>query len=67
MLLGAGVLKEVIENAELYPIKGLFNFGDYFDEIDSYYNQALGNEFGVSTGWRTLDGLYNVSILCFIS
>ncbi|XP_057466463.1 twinkle homolog protein, chloroplastic/mitochondrial isoform X2 [Actinidia eriantha] len=60
MLLGAGVLKEVIENAELYPIKGLFNFGDYFDEIDSYYNQALGNEFGVSTGWRTLDGLYNV-------
>ncbi|XVE89437.1 hypothetical protein DITRI_Ditri19aG0201300 [Diplodiscus trichospermus] len=60
MYLGPGVLKDVIENAELYPIRGLFNFRDFFDEIDKYYNRTLGYEFGVSTGWRALDDLYNV-------
>ncbi|KAK9267244.1 hypothetical protein L1049_009666 [Liquidambar formosana] len=60
MYLGAEVLKEVIENAELYPIRGLFNFKDYFDEIDAYYHQTLGYEFGVSTGWKSLNELYNV-------
>ncbi|KAJ0082243.1 hypothetical protein Patl1_11544 [Pistacia atlantica] len=39
MYLGPQVLKEVIENAELYPISGLYNFRDYFDEIDAYYYQ----------------------------
>ncbi|XWS11484.1 hypothetical protein CRYUN_Cryun37aG0002300 [Craigia yunnanensis] len=60
MYLGPSVLKDVIENAELYPIRGLFNFRDFFDEIDKYYHQTLGYEFGVSTGWRALDNLYNV-------
>ncbi|XP_007023031.2 PREDICTED: twinkle homolog protein, chloroplastic/mitochondrial [Theobroma cacao] len=60
MYLGPSVLKDVIENAELYPIRGLFNFRDFFDEIDRYYHRTLGYEFGVSTGWRALDGLYNV-------
>ncbi|RVW51089.1 Twinkle-like protein, chloroplastic/mitochondrial [Vitis vinifera] len=60
MYLGPDVLKEVIENAELYPIQGLFNFSHYFDEIDAYYHQALGFELGVATGWRGLNGLYNV-------
>ncbi|KAF8412762.1 hypothetical protein HHK36_000732 [Tetracentron sinense] len=60
MYLGPSALREVIENAELYPIQGLFNFRDYFDEIDAYYHCVQGNELGVSTGWRALNDLYNV-------
>lgn len=61
MYMGPNALREVIENAELYPIRGLFNFRDYFDEIDDYYYQTLGYELGVSTGWKALNDLYNVS------
>ncbi|TYH70514.1 hypothetical protein ES332_D05G122600v1 [Gossypium tomentosum] len=60
MYLGPSVLKDIIDNAELYPISGLFNFSSFFDEIDQYYHRTLGYEFGVSTGWRALDNLYNV-------
>ncbi|XP_059667779.1 twinkle homolog protein, chloroplastic/mitochondrial [Cornus florida] len=60
MFMGPDKLKEVVDTAELYPIKGLFNFKNYFDEIDAYYNRTLGYEIGVSTGWRCLDELYNV-------
>ncbi|KAJ4849310.1 hypothetical protein Tsubulata_017466 [Turnera subulata] len=60
MYLGPAALREVIENAELYPIRGLFNFQDYFEEIDAYYHKTIGYEFGVSTGWKALDELYNV-------
>uniref|UniRef100_A0ACD6A773 Uncharacterized protein n=1 Tax=Avena sativa TaxID=4498 RepID=A0ACD6A773_AVESA len=38
MFLGPQALKEVIEGAKLYRIIGLFNFRDFFSEIDSYYN-----------------------------
>ena len=65
MYLGADALRETIENAELYPIRGLFNFRDFFDEIDAYYHRTLGYEYGISTGWRNLDDLYNVmTIYC---
>ncbi|XP_052116080.1 twinkle homolog protein, chloroplastic/mitochondrial [Arachis duranensis] len=60
MYLGADTLREAVENAELYPIRGLFNFRDYFDEIDAYYHRTLGYEFGVSTGWNNLNEFYNV-------
>ncbi|KAG4946163.1 hypothetical protein JHK87_042170 [Glycine soja] len=60
MYLGPDALKEVIENAELYPIRGLFNFRDYFDEIDAYYHRTLGYDIGISTGWNNLNDLYNV-------
>ncbi|XP_038894379.1 twinkle homolog protein, chloroplastic/mitochondrial [Benincasa hispida] len=60
MYLGPEALKEVVDNAELYPIRGLFSFKDYFDEIDAYYHKKFGNEFGVSTGWKALNDLYNV-------
>lgn len=63
MYSGPEALKEVIENAELYPIRGLFSFRDYFDEINAYYHRTLGYEFGVSTGWGVLDNLYNVSLI----
>ncbi|CAA0823770.1 Twinkle homolog protein-chloroplastic/mitochondrial [Striga hermonthica] len=60
MYMGPDALRNVIESAELYPIRGLFNFKDYYDEIDDYYHQFLGYELGVSTGWRDLNDLYNV-------
>ncbi|WCJ24364.1 hypothetical protein M5689_006328 [Euphorbia peplus] len=60
MFLGPTALREVVQCAELYPIRGLFNFRDYFDEIDAYYYRTLGHELGVSTGWKSLNGLYNV-------
>ncbi|CAH9077122.1 unnamed protein product [Cuscuta epithymum] len=60
MYLGPDVLREVIETAELYPIKGLFNFKDFDDEINSYYYQTAPFDRGVSTGWRSLNELYNV-------
>ncbi|CAL1402754.1 unnamed protein product [Linum trigynum] len=60
MYLGPQALKDAIDDAELYPIKGLFLFRDFFDEIDSYYHQTQGYQFGVSTGWTSLDGLYSV-------
>ncbi|KAL2524361.1 Primaseprotein [Abeliophyllum distichum] len=41
MYMGPSALRELIENAEHYPIKGLFNFKDYFTEIDQYYHQSL--------------------------
>lgn len=66
MFLGPEVLREVIENAELYPIKGLFNFRDFSAEIDSYYYQTLGYQLGVSTGWRALNELYNVGIILIL-
>ena len=63
MYLGPEMLKQTIEKAELYPIRGLFKFRDYFPEIDAYYHRVLGDELGVSTGWRCLDEYYNVSII----
>ncbi|XP_021907538.1 primase homolog protein-like, partial [Carica papaya] len=63
MYLGPEVLKEVIQDAEIYPIRGLFRFSDYFDEIDAYYHRTHGYEFGVSTGWNGLNNLYKLSEL----
>ncbi|KAK1325626.1 hypothetical protein QJS10_CPA01g00692 [Acorus calamus] len=60
MYFGPEALKDVIENAELYPIRGLFNFSDYFHEIDAYY-RCHGYELGVSTGWEALNNLYRVA------
>ncbi|CAM8890812.1 unnamed protein product [Rhodiola kirilowii] len=60
MYLGPSMLREVVDKAELYPIRGLFNFSDYFDEIDAYYHRTVGYEIGLSTGWKSLNELYNI-------
>ncbi|KAJ6805333.1 twinkle-like protein, chloroplastic/mitochondrial [Iris pallida] len=60
MYKGKDALKELIETAELYPIRGLFSFRSFSSEIDDYYHCRSGNEQGVSTGWRALNSLYNV-------
>ncbi|KAL1829488.1 hypothetical protein ACET3Z_007900 [Daucus carota] len=58
--LGPEALREVIDNAELYPIQGLYSFKDFTSEIDAYYHQTLDFQLGVSTGWRCLNEFYNV-------
>lgn len=58
--LGPAAVKDLIKNAELFPIRGLFDFQQFFREIDDYYYLRLGDERGVSTGWRSLDEIYRV-------
>lgn len=57
---GKEALQNMIANAELYPIRGLFRFSDFGKEIDDYYHQSFGDELGVSTGWKGLDQHYRV-------
>ncbi|KAM7500468.1 hypothetical protein LguiA_024882 [Lonicera macranthoides] len=67
MCKGPSALREVIENAELYPIQGLRDFKNYANEIEGYYHQTFGYELGVSTGWRALDDLYNARELTIVT
>lgn len=62
MSMGPHSLSEAVRSAEPYPIQGLFSFKDFFDEIDAYYHRTHGHEYGVSSGWKTLDNFYSVSI-----
>jgi hypothetical protein len=64
MFLGPQALRKVIEDAELYPIRGLFSFKDFFPEIDNYYLGIRGDELGVPTGWKSMDELYKVFLSC---
>lgn len=54
------LVRQCLEEAEPYPIRGLFQFSDYWDEIEKYYYLQSGNEGGISCGWRDLDNLYRV-------
>lgn len=58
--LGPEAVKDLIKTAELFPIRGLFDFQQFFREIDDYFYLRLGDERGVSTGWRGLDDIYRV-------
>lgn len=50
---GADVLRECIDHAEPYPITGLHNVFDYFNETIALYRDGCNR--GLSTGWRSLD------------
>jgi twinkle protein len=63
MFLGPQALSKVIEDAELYPIRGLFSFRDFFPEIDSYYLGIRGDELGIRTGWNSMDDIYKVRFI----
>lgn len=63
MFLGPQALRKVIEDAELYPIRGLFSFKDFFPEIDNYFLGIHGDELGIRTGWKSLDDLYKVTLV----
>jgi len=48
-----------IENAESFPIEGVFSPSDCRDELNHLYEH--GFEPGVKTGWRKIDELYTVA------
>ena len=51
-------LMECLENPRQIPIDGVFTSGDYFDALDSLYEDGL--QGGVSTGWPEVDRYYTV-------
>jgi len=58
LLDGPEALSGLVANARPYPIRGLFGFEDFVDDIYQYYE--MGDESGVSTGWASLDPLYRI-------
>jgi twinkle protein len=50
---GAEVLRECIDNAEPWPITGLYGVRDYTDQVLDLYRN--GRKRGLSTGWPSLD------------
>ena len=58
---GADALARLVAAAEPVPIRGLFQFSDFADEIDRYYGLEMNAELrGLSTGWPNVDELYRV-------
>ena len=58
---GPDALRSLIDEAKPTPIRGLFDFSAFSDEIDDYYNLEVGEEErGISTGWSALDDIYKV-------
>ena len=55
---GAPEVKNVIDNAEPFPINGLFGADNYFDSVDEKYLNGQGK--GVSTGYDCLNELYTI-------
>lgn len=55
---GPDVLAECVDNAEPFPIAGVFDVSDLSAKIDELYEH--GWERGVSTGWDELDRLYTI-------
>ena len=64
---GAPALVQLVNSAEPIPIRGLFRFSDFEEELDRYFGlESLSSQdvaielAGVSTGWANLDELYKV-------
>ena len=58
---GEAALRGSIENAEGFPLRGLFRFSDFEDDISTYFETPDGSEMkGVSTGWKSVDNHYRV-------
>ena len=54
-------MRRVLEQPEAFPIRGLFDFRSFQDDILSYYGLKDADERrGVSTGWSTVDEYYRV-------
>jgi len=54
-------MKAVLESPEAFPIRGLFDFKMFQDDILNYYGLKDADERrGVSTGWKTVDEYYRV-------
>ncbi|CAL8460519.1 g48 [Coccomyxa elongata] len=57
---GPEALQALVQEADPYPIRGLFKFSDFLDEIWSMYDEQDAMGQGVSTGWSGLDSYYRV-------
>jgi twinkle protein len=58
---GVETLRGAIDNAEGFPLRGLFRFSDFEDDIGAYFGADDNAEMkGVSTGWRSIDAHYRV-------
>jgi twinkle protein len=55
---GATALRAVLDEAEPFPISGVFTIDDLSDRIDHLYRN--GWEKGVETGWDEVDRFYTV-------
>ena len=53
---GAEVLAKCIENANPYPVEGVYSIADISEDLDAIYQDGLPE--GVSTGWGCVDDLY---------
>ena len=56
---GIGTLRECVENAEPFPLAGLFGADHYVDQVSSLYNKGVIK--GKSTGFASLDPYYTVA------
>ncbi|KAL0032240.1 hypothetical protein WJX79_000205 [Trebouxia sp. C0005] len=57
---GPDALRLCIDQAEPLPIRGLFRFSDFEQDVWSLYNLEFGDQMGKSTGWQSLDEVYRV-------
>ncbi|DBA96517.1 TPA: hypothetical protein ACH3X1_015395 [Trebouxia sp. C0004] len=57
---GPDGLRLCIDQAEPLPIRGLFRFSDFEQDMWSLYNLEFGEQMGKSTGWQSLDEVYRV-------
>jgi hypothetical protein len=58
---GEAALRGAIDNAEGFPLRGLFRFSDFEDDISNYFGVEESSEMkGVSTGWKSIDNHYRV-------
>ena len=53
---GPEVLAKCIENANPYPVEGVYSISDISEDLDAIYSDGLPE--GVSTGWPGLDDYY---------
>jgi len=52
-------IREVIENAEPYPIGGIANTSNFFERLNELYDKGTGS--GFSTGYPSVDPIYTVA------
>lgn len=55
---GADVLKECIDNAKPWPVKGLYDVSHFQSKVEALYDRGLPK--GAETGFRCVDELYTI-------
>ena len=54
---GAEVLAQCINNAQTFPVEGLFSVYDIADDLNAIYEDGMPK--GEATGWKNVDELYS--------